>query len=210
MFQLPSLSYSYTSLEPYIDEETMFIHYNKHHKNYLENLNNILIKNNISYSSLESLIKSINKIDIKDIQQLKNHAGGHYNHSLFWKNIKLNTNINNNFKKVIEKNFVNIKNFKNKFEKIASMHFGSGWIWLVIRNDKKLEIVSTKNQDNTLMYSNSQDSIKYPIFGLDLWEHAYYLKYKNNRIAYIKNFWKILNWDFVSKRYNNFVEKKLF
>ncbi|BGI51374.1 MAG: Fe-Mn family superoxide dismutase [Buchnera aphidicola (Ceratovacuna japonica)] len=209
MFKLPILNYLYKDFEPYIDEETMFIHYNKHHKNYLENLNKIIEKNNIVYSSLENLVNSINKLDIEDIEKLKNSVGGHYNHVLFWENIKLGTNISVEFKKIIEKNFVSLKNFKLMFENVASSHFGSGWVWLIIKKNNSLQIVSTNNQNNPLMGSFVSNIFGVPIIGLDLWEHAYYLKYRNDRINYIKNFWKILNWDIVFNRYKNFVKKGL-
>ncbi|WP_343184161.1 Fe-Mn family superoxide dismutase [Buchnera aphidicola (Ceratovacuna keduensis)] len=209
MFKLPILNYSYKEFEPYIDEETMFIHYNKHHRNYLENLNNIIKNNNISYSSLEYLVSSINKLDIEDINKFKNNVGGHYNHLLFWENIKVGTEINIKFKKIIEKNFINFNNFKIKFENIASSHFGSGWVWLIIKKNNLLEIVSTNNQDNPLMGNFVSNVFGFPIIGLDLWEHSYYLKYKNDRMSYIKNFWKILNWDIVFKRYKKFIKNDL-
>ncbi|WP_343154905.1 Fe-Mn family superoxide dismutase [Buchnera aphidicola (Pseudoregma panicola)] len=206
MFKLPVLNYSYKAFEPYIDEETMFIHYNKHHRNYLENLNIIIKNNNISYSSLEHLVSSINELDLKDINKLKNNVGGYYNHLLFWENIKLGTNINIKFKKIIEKNFVSLNNFKSSFENVSSSHFGSGWSWLILKKNNLLEIVSTNNQDNPLMGNFVSNTFGFPIIGLDLWEHAYYLKYKNDRISYIKNFWKILNWDIVFKRYKKFIK----
>lgn len=207
MFKLPILNYSYKEFEPYIDKKTMFIHYNKHHKNYLNNLNVILKKNTITYSSLENLVSSISKINIKNILTLKNNLGGYYNHVLFWENLKLKTNININFKKIIKKNFKTFKNFKKNFENVAAAHFGSGWVWLIIKKNNFLEIVSTNNQDNPLMGKHISGVFGYPIICLDLWEHAYYLNYKNDKISYIKNFWKILNWDIVFERYNAYIKK---
>ncbi|WP_343188338.1 Fe-Mn family superoxide dismutase [Buchnera aphidicola (Ceratoglyphina bambusae)] len=206
-FTLPNLQYSYKEFQQYIDEETMFIHYNKHHKNYIDSLNIIIKNNNIIIDSIEDLIKSLNNIDIEDIEKLKNSAGGHFNHLLFWKNLKLGTKISNDFKKIIEKNFGSIQNFKLRFENISSNHFGSGWVWLIVKRNNILRIVSTNNQDNPLMGKFVSDDYGYPIFGLDLWEHAYYLKYKNDRLSYIKNFWNIINWDEVFNRLKKFHKK---
>ena len=195
MHTLPDLGYEYNSLEPYIDEQTMRIHHIKHHQTYVDKLNDAL-KNNpeLQNKSALELIKDLNKIPEAIRTAVRNHGGGHVNHSMFWKLLKKDVKINGEIAKSIDKNFGNFDKFKELFSNSANTRFGSGWAWLVI-NNKKLEIVNTANQDNPI----SEEKI--PILGLDVWEHAYYLKYQNKRVDYVNAFFNIINWDEVEKNY---------
>lgn len=200
-FKLPKLSFSYESLEPYIDRKTMEIHYTKHHQTYVDNTNKIL--NNTIYSnySENKLVRELKKINIKDKQILINNLGGHINHSFFWKNLKLGTKLFGTLKSAIKKQFYSFESFVNIFEKVALEHFGSGWVWL-IKESSQLKVVSTVNQNNPLM-GKSINSFKEasPIICLDIWEHAYYLKYNNRKIDYIKSFWNIINWEEAERQF---------
>ncbi|CAL4326253.1 Fe-Mn family superoxide dismutase [Buchnera aphidicola] len=196
---LPSLPYAYNALEPFFDEKTMQIHHTKHHQNYVNNTNSILENTPFSALSIDELLSIFNEITLENKNALRNNAGGHINHSFFWQTLKLGTILNSDLKTEIEKNFGAVELFKNKFEEIALNHFGSGWIWLV-KQDKSLSIVSTINQDNPLMGTLISNVSGYPIIGLDVWEHAYYLKYQNRRLDYIKAFWSVVNWDEASNR----------
>ncbi|XBC39396.1 MAG: Fe-Mn family superoxide dismutase [Buchnera aphidicola (Nurudea shiraii)] len=199
---LPALSYSYDSLEPYLDQQTMKIHHLKHHQAYINNTNEILKNEDKAYMNMpiNSLISQLSIIDVKNKIGLQNNAGGHANHKLFWTILKLGTTLSGNLKIALENNFGSIENFKREFERISVNHFGSGWIWLVKKN-KKLIVVSTSNQNNPLMGEEISGTSGFPIFGLDVWEHAYYLKYQNNRINYIKSFWNVINWDKANERF---------
>ncbi|MCV2531071.1 MAG: superoxide dismutase [Mn] [Candidatus Lightella neohaematopini] len=202
--ELPLLPYRYDAMEPFIDQNTIDIHYNKHHRNYVNNANKILINlPNFSNSSLEELLKNINCVPSDKRIELKNNIGGHYNHLLFWYGLKQGTIINGKIKDMIEYNFGSINNFKEQFEYSALSFFGSGWTWLIKTDDNKLRISSTSNQDNPIMGKSVVDVYGYPIFGIDLWEHSYYLKYQNRRIDYIKSFWYIINWDEANNRLDN-------
>ncbi|WP_212113241.1 superoxide dismutase [Candidatus Shikimatogenerans silvanidophilus] len=197
-YKLPNLNYSYDYLEPYIDSKTMEIHHTKHHKTYIDNLNKAIKSNlNLSNKSLEEILK-LSKQDIF----IKNNAGGVYNHNFFWNILGKNYKINDIsfFIKDINKYFGSFENFKKNFTKVSLNHFGSGWIWLCISKNNELIIGSTPNQDNPLMPDSNIQGI--PILGLDVWEHAYYLKYQNRRIEYIKSFWNIINWKYVENLYN--------
>ncbi|AAM67748.1 Fe-Mn family superoxide dismutase [Buchnera aphidicola] len=198
-YSLPDLSYAYNALEPFFDEETMRIHHTKHHQNYINNTNSILERTNFSSLSIEELMSIFNEISLENKNVLRNNAGGHINHSLFWKGLKIGTILQGDLKSEINKQFGSVEYFKSKFEDIALNHFGSGWIWLVNQNGI-LSIVSTINQDNPLMGKSISGTHGNPIFGLDLWEHAYYLKYQNRRLDYIKSFWNVVNWDEASRR----------
>jgi Fe-Mn family superoxide dismutase len=198
------LPYSYSALKKFIDAETMNVHYNKHYKGYVEKLNDALSKKKYGDLELEEIIKSISRFD----KTIRNNAGGAFNHALFWKMLSPKTqNPGGEVLKQIKKDFKTYTTFKNKFEEIAKERFGSGWVWLVLTKRNKLKIVSTPNQDNPLM--NVVEDGGYPLLGLDLWEHAYYLKYRNRRDEYIKNFWLCVNWEFVNKLYSMRMEKKL-
>lgn len=196
MHILPKLNYNYDALEPYIDTKTMEIHYTRHHQGYIDNLNKAIeIHPEFQNYLVEDLLASINSIP-EDIRQIvRNHGGGHSNHTLFWEILTSENSDNHNnglpFEKLNEailEQFSSFENFKNKFNEVAKNHFGSGWAWLALNPEKKLEIFSLPNQDSPYLLS------KIPILGLDLWEHAYYLKYQNRRIEYIDAFWHIINW----------------
>ncbi|QJC33318.1 Fe-Mn family superoxide dismutase [Enterobacteriaceae endosymbiont of Donacia clavipes] len=195
-YQLPKLLYKYSDLEPFFDTRTMKIHHTKHHQNYINNTNLILEKNNIKNIKINELLLKLDNlsIPIKQKELLRNNAGGHANHSFFWKILKKNTKPNNIILNILKDNFNNLENFKKKFEKKALNFFGSGWIWLIKKNNL-LKIITTKNQDNPIMNKINNKLLDYPIIGLDLWEHAYYLKYQNQKSLYIKSFWHVLNWD---------------
>lgn len=200
-FILPSLPYSYSDLEPFFDEHTMKIHHQKHHQTYIDNVNTALIDlPEYSNLSIIKLIQNLKNLPDHKKNIIRNNAGGHINHSLFWKFLKKNTVLQGPLKNAIEKNFYSISDFKNHFEQIATSRFGSGWVWLVKKNDS-LSIVSTANQDNPLMGEDISGVNGYPILGLDVWEHAYYLQYQNKRLDYIKAFWNIINWEEVSTRF---------
>lgn len=199
-YSLPTLSYEYNSLEPYIDSTTMYIHYNNHHAAYVNNLNAAL-KNypELQKKSLIELLLNLHELP-RDIQTVvRNNGGGHYNHTLFWSLLAPagSTKMSNKLKKELEKNFKSVDAFKNTFEKAATSRFGSGWAWLIKDNNGKLHIVSTANQDNPNM--SVAEAKGTPILALDVWEHAYYLKYQSKRADYIKAFWKIVNWSEVER-----------
>ena len=204
-FKLPQLEYNFEALEPYIDAQTMQIHYNKHHQTYINNLNNVLEKHQFSIpNNIINLIKNIKNLPIKIQKQVRNNGGGHFNHSLFWKILTKDHGQEpiGDIKTLIDKEFISFENFKKEFIHSALQRFGSGWIWLCTQNkDKsKLFICSTANQDNPLM-ENCCDMAGDPILGLDVWEHAYYLKYQNRRLEYIEAFLNIINWHQVEKNF---------
>jgi Fe-Mn family superoxide dismutase len=190
--KIDKLPYSYDSLKSFIDPETMDVHYNKHYKGYVDKLN-LALKTKNTDDDLEKIVKNIKKFN----SHIRNNAGGAYNHSLFWKMLTpKKMTPRNEISKRIQKDFGSLLNFKKKFEAIAKERFGSGWVWLVLDNNGKLKIMSTANQDNPLM--NAIEGGGYPLLGLDLWEHAYYLRYRNKRDEYIKNFWNVVNWQYVN------------
>ncbi|MES2654673.1 MAG: superoxide dismutase [Bacteroidota bacterium] len=197
-FALPPLPYGYDALEPFIDKQTMEIHYTKHHQAYVTKLNEAKAKApSWNYGSLNEVLANINNFP-KDLQTaIRNNAGGHYNHSLFWSLLKTNTKPGEKVLNMINENFESLDNFKQLFTKVALGTFGSGWAWL-IRQDGKYKIISTPNQDNPLMNGIVKD-LGTPIIALDVWEHAYYLKYQNKRADYITAFWSVLNWDKVEE-----------
>ncbi|CUX96448.1 superoxide dismutase [Mn] [Candidatus Doolittlea endobia] len=202
-FTLSPLSYSYEALEPYFDKETMEIHHTKHHQAYINNANNAL-KNLPEFASLSvnNLIQKLDQLPADKKTVLRNNAGGHANHSLFWKILKQDTTLKGELKHAIECDFGGVDTFIEMFEKAATTRFGSGWAWLV-KKDSKLAVVSTANQDNPLMGEAISGTSGYPILGLDVWEHAYYLKYRNRRQDYIKSFWNVVNWDEVTARFKH-------
>jgi len=198
------LPYSYSSLKRFIDPETMDVHYNKHYKGYVEKLNLALDKKKFGDLDLEQIVKTISRFN----KTVRDNAGGAYNHALFWKMLSPKTQKPKGMiLKRVEKEYGTFGNFKKKFEEIAKERFGSGWVWLVVTKTNNLKIMSTPNQDNPLM--NDVKNGGYPILGLDLWEHAYYLKYRNKRDEYIKNFWDAVNWDFVEKLYKMKIETRI-
>ena len=201
---IDKLPYAYSSLQKFIDSKTMNIHYNKHYKGYVDKLNKLISNRDLKDMDLEDIIKSIGKFDKK----IRNNAGGAFNHALFWKMLSpKKQKPNENLLDVIKQNFGSFNEFKKEFEEVAKDNFGSGWVWLVLTKTDKLKIMSTPNQDNPLM--NVVEKGGYPILGLDLWEHAYYLKYQNKKDEYISNFWNCVNWDFVFDLYKTKIKKKL-
>lgn len=196
-YELPKLPYSFDALEPYIDAQTMEIHHGKHHAAYVNNLNKAIEGTEMEKLSLEELLKNISKYPAA----IRNNGGGHFNHSLFWTLMKKNGGgePQGDLKKAIENSFNSFAEFKEKFSNAAASRFGSGWAWLVSDNSGKLSIGSTPNQDNPLM---DVSEIKgKPILGLDVWEHAYYLKYQNRRPEYIDQWWNVVNWNEAERLY---------
>jgi len=198
------LPYSYAALEPVIDAQTMELHYTKHAAAYAKNLNEAVQAEgvNTQQTSLEQLLANISKYSTK----MRNNAGGHYNHELFWQCMHAASATpmpSGKLMAAIEKNFNSFATFQSEFNNAAKNRFGSGWAWLVMRNDKRLVIGSTPNQDNPLMDISELQGM--PVFGLDVWEHAYYLKYQNRRPEYITEWWKTVNWNFIQQRFDALV-----
>lgn len=190
-FKLAPLPYNYAALEPFIDKETMIIHHDKHQQAYVDNLNKILQGHDeLGTKTPEALLKDINTLPKNIKEGVINNAGGVYNHEFFWSVMGAdhNSSPQGSILKAIIQNFESFDNFKEKFKVASLSRFGSGWAWLVINKDKKLEIITTKNQDTPI----SEGLI--PLLALDLWEHAYYLKYQNRRGDYIDNWWNVVNW----------------
>ena len=201
---IDKLPYAYSAMKQFVDPETMNIHYNKHYKGYVKKLNDQLKNKKYKYIDLEQIIKSISRYDDK----VRNNAGGAFNHALFWKMLSpKKQNPKGEIFEKIKNDYGNIKKLKDEFNDIAKQRFGSGWVWLVLTKNNKLKIMSTPNQDNPLM--NVVKSGGYPLLGLDLWEHAYYLKYRNKRDEYIKKFWNHINWDFVNDLFVSKTKKTL-
>ncbi|MEJ5166925.1 MAG: superoxide dismutase [Thermoanaerobaculia bacterium] len=199
---LPKLNYSYDALEPYIDARTMEIHHTKHHQAYIDNLNKAL-EDLIEFQNMEiiPLLKSLNEIPESKRRTVRNHGGGHLNHTIFWEIMAPNSRRpSKEFIKDIGSAFGSLENFLEEFKKTALGVFGSGWAWLVLDENKKLAIKPYPNQDNPYMEN------LYPIVGIDVWEHAYYLKYQNRRAEYIDNWFKVINWEEVEKRYFDFMK----
>ncbi|WP_013322195.1 superoxide dismutase [Gloeothece verrucosa] len=197
-FTLPPLPYAYNALEPYIDQETMRFHHDKHHAAYTKNLNGAVNKYpQLKGKSAEDLIKNINSLP-QDIQTtVRNNGGGYVNHDMFWKIMSPNAGgkPKGEIAKAINQDFGSFEAFQAAFNKAGESRFGSGWAWLILDKNGKLKVSSTANQDSPLM-----EGI-YPIMGNDVWEHAYYLKYKNNRGQYLQQWWNVVNWDEVNKRF---------
>ena len=200
-YTLPELGYAYDALEPYFDEMTMTIHHSKHHRAYVDNANAALESlPEFAALGVEELIGRLSELPADKQTVLRNHAGGHANHSFFWKNLKQGTLLQGELKQAIERDFGSIEAFQAEFEKAAASRFGSGWAWLVLVGGR-LKVVSTANQDSPLMGETVAGCQGYPLIGLDVWEHAYYLKYQNRRPDYIKAFWQVVNWDEAAKRF---------
>lgn len=198
--ELPKLNYNYNALEPYIDELTMTIHHTKHHAAYVNNLNAALEKYpELQKRSLEDLLVSLDSLPVDINAAVRNNGGGHYNHSIFWSVMAPDSagKPSGELAEKINERFGSFEQFKELFGKAAISRFGSGWAWLVISKEGLLEIVSTANQDNPISEGHK------PLLGLDVWEHAYYLKYQNKRPDYINEWWNVVNWEEVSNRYNS-------
>lgn len=197
-FELPKLPYAEDALEPYIDAQTMNIHRTKHHQAYITNLNAALEKHpELGNKSLEDLLSDLNAVPEDIRMAVRNHGGGTWNHNMFWEIMapKAGATPRTELLQALEAAFGSYDSFKSEFEKAAVGRFGSGWAWLVKKGDG-LSIVSTANQDNPL-----SDGLT-PILGIDVWEHAYYLKYQNRRPEYVSNWWNVVNWEAVADRYN--------
>lgn len=197
-FELPKLPYDYNALEPYIDARTMELHHGKHHQTYVAKLNEALDKHpDFTVGSLESLLQSINSVPEDIRTAVRNHGGGHANHSLFWTIMKPKGGGEpmGKLRSAIESAFGGVARFRDDFTMKAIGIFGSGWVWLVHDADRTLKIVTTPNQDSPLMDGQA------PILGLDVWEHAYYLRYQNRRPEYIEAWWNTVNWEAVEKNF---------
>jgi superoxide dismutase, Fe-Mn family len=202
-FALPKLPYAYNAMEPWIDSKTMEIHHSKHHQGYVNKLNETP-STNIDYLSSDEV--KCTHVDKFTSAVIRNNLGGHYNHTLFWTLLRSNPQGNNNLPegkaaKAINEEFKSFDNFQKEFTEKASKHFGSGWCWLIKTKDGKLKIVTTANQDNPLMNLDGEQGK--PILALDVWEHAYYLKYQNKRADYISGWWHLVNWSRVEELYTS-------
>ncbi|AXG98602.1 superoxide dismutase [Mn] [Deinococcus wulumuqiensis] len=201
-YTLPQLPYAYDALEPHIDARTMEIHHTKHHQTYVDNANKALEGTEFADLPVEELIQKLDQLPADKKGALRNNAGGHANHSLFWQVMGQGKGgqPSGELMDAIGSAFGSFDAFKQKFEDAAKTRFGSGWAWLVVR-DGKLDVVSTANQDNPLMGEAVAGVSGTPILGVDVWEHAYYLNYQNRRPDYLAAFWNVVNWDEVAKRY---------
>lgn len=195
-FELPALPYATDALEPHIDKMTMEIHHGKHHQAYVDNVNKALAGTEGEGQNIEDLMKNISKYPMA----VRNNGGGHFNHSLFWTIMSPNGggNPSGDLARAIDEAFGSFDEFKKKFSEAGATRFGSGWAWLTV-SDGKLQVSSTPNQDNPLM--DIAETKGTPILGMDVWEHAYYLKYQNKRPDYIAAFWNVINWGAVADRY---------
>jgi Fe-Mn family superoxide dismutase len=197
-FELPALEFAPGALEPYIDKETMVIHHDKHHQTYVTNLNAALDKHpELKDHSLTDLIAHLDKVPEDIRTAVRNNGGGHYNHSLFWKVLIPggSEKPSGALAEAIDKQLGGFEKFKEAFTNAATGQFGSGWAWLTVTKQNVLKVTNSPNQDSPLMDEAT------PLLGLDVWEHAYYLKYQNRRPEYVKNFFNLINWDFVSDVY---------
>jgi Fe-Mn family superoxide dismutase len=198
MFELPSLKYAFNAIEPVIDAMTMEIHHDKHHGAYVANLNKALESApDLQGKSIEWILRNIQQVPEGIRMAVRNNGGGHYNHTLFWDWIAPggSKSPSGALSEDINRTFGSFDSLVEKFSNAGITRFGSGWAWLVLDGEKKLQVLSTPNQDSPLMDGQT------PILGMDVWEHAYYLKYQNRRPEYVKNFWSVVNWDFVASLY---------
>lgn len=199
MFALPQLKYSYDALEPYIDATTMEIHHTKHHQAYIDKLNKAIAGTEWEGKSIEEILAKVSKLD----RVIRNNAGGHWNHSFFWEILSPHSTSSGQatgeLLEAINKSFGSFEEFKNKFTESATTLFGSGWVWLILQ-DGVLKIIQTPLQDSPLMDDTKEKGV--PILGLDVWEHAYYLKYQNKRADYISAFWNLVNWEEALRRFS--------
>jgi Fe-Mn family superoxide dismutase len=197
-YELPPLPYDYNALEPYIDEETMHLHHDKHHQAYVNNLNAALQgQSQFENMNVDDLLRQINSVPESIRTAVRNNGGGHANHSMYWQIMKPNGGgePTGDLASAINSAFGSFDQFKAAFNDAGAKRFGSGWAWLVIGPDGKLAVTSSANQDSPLMEG------QYPVMGNDVWEHAYYLKYQNRRPEYLAAWWNVVNWDEIAKRY---------
>lgn len=205
-FTLPDLPYEFNALEPYIDEQTMRIHHGKHHNGYVTNLNKALESHpELAAKTIEELMAGVHSLPADVKTAVRNNGGGHYNHALFWASMapagKAGGEPKGPLAAAIKSDLGSIEAFKDAFNKAALGRFGSGWAWLCVGANGKLGVCSTPNQDNPLM-AGLVDCVAQPILGLDVWEHAYYLKYQNRRPEYVDAWWSVVHWDVVAERYD--------
>jgi superoxide dismutase, Fe-Mn family len=200
-FELAPLPYAHDALEPYIDRQTMEIHHGKHHQAYVNNLNSAIAGTDMEQKSLEEIFKTMSNYPMA----VRNNGGGHWNHTLFWEIMGPGGGGKPTGKllSAIEERFGSFESFKEEFNQAAITRFGSGWAWLIVDGTGTLQVTSTPNQDNPLM--DVADKKGKPVLGVDVWEHAYYLKYQNRRPEYVGNFWNVINWKEVERRYESFV-----
>lgn len=205
-YEIPKLPYEWNALEPYIDSRTMEVHHTKHHQTYVDKLNQALEGTDLTKQSLENLLRKVSKHG----SAVRNHGGGHYNHSLFWPMLSATAGKKpvSTLAAAINKKFGSLNRFREEFSQAATAHFGSGWAWLCIDKEGDLFVCTTPNQDNPIMDVVDPSCQGTPILGLDVWEHAYYLQYQNRRSAYIEAFWNIVNWEEVNRRFEA-AQKKL-
>lgn len=197
-FELSPLPYNYDALEPYIDAQTMQLHHDMHHQTYVNNLNAAMEKHSeLQSKSPEELIKDLNNLPQDIVSAVRNNGGGHLNHTMFWQIMAPNAGgePTGAVGDAIRENFGDFESFKQRFNDAGTKQFGSGWVWLVRTSDGKVEITSTPNQDSPMTSGH------FPIMGNDVWEHAYYLKYQNKRAEYLKQWWNVVNWDEINKRF---------
>ena len=196
-FEVPPLPYPYDALEPYIDKQTMELHHDKHHQAYVDNANAGLANTSYANASVEEVLTNLDKIPEEVRMKVRNNAGGHYNHTLFWQMMKPGGGgePSGALAEAINATFGSFAQFKEQFKAAAVGHFGSGWAWLV-HDGSVLKIVTTPNQDNPISQGMT------PLLGVDVWEHAYYLKYQNRRPEYVDNWWNTVNWEFVAQRFS--------
>jgi Fe-Mn family superoxide dismutase len=202
-YQLPKLPYAFDALEPHIDARTMEIHHGKHHQAYIDKVNAAIAGTDFEQKSVEDLITGLASVPEDKRTVVRNHGGGHANHSLFWTVMKPNGggSPGGELASAIESDLGGLDKFREAFNTAAANRFGSGWAWLVVKNGK-LAVGSTANQDSPLMGEAVAGLSGTPILGLDVWEHAYYLKYQNRRPDYVSAFWNVINWDEVARRYH--------
>ncbi|HZW62330.1 MAG TPA: superoxide dismutase [Flavobacteriaceae bacterium] len=197
-FELPKLKYEYNALEPHIDARTMEIHHTKHHQGYTNNLNNAISGTPLENKAIEEILSGLDMTNMA----VRNNGGGFFNHALFWEviNPENKGRLSGPLKDAVESAFGSFDGFKEAFSKAAATQFGSGWAWLCVHKGGKVEICATPNQDNPLMPGVGCGG--YPILGIDVWEHAYYLNYQNRRPDYIQAFFNVINWNEVERRYD--------
>lgn len=206
-FKLPELGYNFNALEPAMGAKTVEIHYTKHHAGYLNNLNNFLKDlSQFDKMSTTDLMKNLDNVPSKILASFKNNLGGYANHNIFWRGLATGTTLSGTFKIALENAFGSIENFKTELAQAAATKFGSGWAWLVLTQQNELKIVTTTNQDSPLMGDKYANASGYPIIGIDVWEHAYYLDYQNRRAEYLENYFSILNWDEAARRFETKAE----